>query len=123
MPAYPVDALKAALNHLRCRPFLPATVQALAANVSAVNAELDETVIAEIPAFPDARNPDILPGFRNHGPQHTSEFLRLLGGGDIGEFDDVRTRRYHALTELLIVADCRPPQPATPQGILRPDAE
>ncbi|MGI9301932.1 MAG: PucR family transcriptional regulator [Gammaproteobacteria bacterium] len=90
MPDYHTKALNEALHRLGDSPFLSAAVRHLTDNSAAVNAELSETVRAEIPAFSESRNPDILPDLARHGPQHTIEILRLLGGGAVGGFEFVR---------------------------------
>ena len=90
MSDYHTNALNEALEHLSASPYLPAAVRHLADNSSSINAELGETVIAEIPAFSESRNPDILPDLARHGPEHTIEILRLLGGGAVGDFEFVR---------------------------------
>lgn len=90
MPDYHINALTDALQRLRRSEFLPAAVAYLQENAEAINAELAQTLIAEIPAFSESRNPDILPEVARHGPKHTLEILRLLGGGRIRDFDFVR---------------------------------
>lgn len=89
--SYPADALNQALMRLGESAFLPAAVKHLAANAGAINAELGETVLAEIPAFSESRNPDILPDLAMHGPEHTAEMVRLLRGGEVSDFEFVRT--------------------------------
>jgi len=91
MSDYHTNALNEALKRLGDSPFLPAAVRHLAANASAINSELSETVLTEIPAFYESRNPDVLPDLARHSPQHTIEILRLLGGDPVGDFAFVRT--------------------------------
>ena len=90
MADYPANALKESLKRLRDSTFLPVAVKHLAKNASAINAELGKTVFAEIPAFSESRNPDILPELAQHGPDHTNEMVRLLRGGAVGDFEFVR---------------------------------
>ena len=90
MGSYPSNALQEALQRLRDSTFLPEAVRHLESNAGAIGAELGETVLAEIPAFSESRNPDILPELALHGPEHTDEMLRLLKGGAIGDFEFVR---------------------------------
>lgn len=90
MADYPVNALKEALNRLRESTVMPVAVTHLADNARAINAELARTVLAEIPAFSESRNPDILPQLAVHSSEHTDEMLRLLRGGAIGDFSFVR---------------------------------
>lgn len=90
MPDHHTNTLKEALKRLGDSSLLPAAVSFLGSNAQSINAELNETVLAEIPAFSESRNPDVLPDLVRHGPQHTDEILRLLGGGAVGNFDFVR---------------------------------
>lgn len=90
MADYHINALNEALSRLRESPSLAAAVQYLAARVDAINTELHKTVVAEIPAFSESRYPDILPELSRHGPEHSHEILRLLGGGLVGDFEFVR---------------------------------
>lgn len=90
MPDYHTNTLKEVLKRLSGSPFLSAAVGHLAENANSINAELGETVVAEIPAFSESRNPDVLPDLARHGPQHTIEILRLLKGGPAGDFEFVQ---------------------------------
>ncbi len=97
MPDYQIKALNDALRRLGESPALPAAVRHLKGNHAVINVELGETVLAQIPAFTDSRNPEILPELSRHGPQHTDEILRLLNGGEPGDFAFVREHsRRHA---------------------------
>lgn len=90
MSDYHTNALNEALHQLSDSPFLPAAITYLSANATALNDELNDTVLTEIPAFSASRNPDVLPDLAQHGPEHTDEILRLLGGGPLRDFDFVR---------------------------------
>jgi len=90
MTSYPTDALEDALKRLIKSTFLPAAARHLAMHSAAINADLREIVLAEIPAFSESRNPDILPELALHGPEHTDEMVRLLKGGAVGDFEFVR---------------------------------
>ena len=90
MPDYHTNALNDALRQLSDSPFLSAAITYLTDNAAALNADLHETVLAEIPAFTESRHPDVLPDLTEHGPEHTNEILRLLGGGPVSDFDFVR---------------------------------
>ncbi|MFN0039075.1 MAG: PucR family transcriptional regulator [Burkholderiales bacterium] len=89
--AYPTDALLAALNRLRSSTDLAVAVRYLTAHAGDLNAELGKTVLAEIPAYRQSANPDILPEFAQHASAHNNEILRLLGGGLVADFEFVRT--------------------------------
>ena len=84
------NGLTDALRRLADSPILPSALRQLRGNVTAINAELGETVLTEIPAFTQSRNPEILPELSQHGPQHTDEILRLLDKGRPGDFEFVR---------------------------------
>lgn len=90
MSDYHTNTLKEALRRLRDNPFLPAAARHLMNNSSAINAELSKTILAEIPAFSESRNPDVLPDLSRYSPEHTIEILRLLTGGPVGDFEFVR---------------------------------
>jgi hypothetical protein len=87
---YPSNALKQTLKQLRAYPFLAAAANHLKANIDAINAELADIIVAEIPAFTESHNPDVLPDMALHGPQHTDEIIRLLMGGQTGQFGFVQ---------------------------------
>ncbi len=90
MRNYHTNALNEALQRLSDGPFLPAAVRHMTDSSTAINAEFNETVLAEIPAFTESRNPNVLPDLAEHGRQQTSEILRLLGGGPVDDFEFVR---------------------------------
>ncbi len=83
-------ALGEALQRLGGGPVLHAAVRYLQDNTARINGELGDTVLAQIPAFSESRNPNVLPDLGRHGPAHTAEILRLLAGGQVGDFDFVR---------------------------------
>ena len=90
MVDYHTNALNESLRLLLGSPYLAAAVTHLTANSEAVNSELGNTVLEEIPAFTDSANPDILPDLARHGPQHTVEIIRLLKGEAVGNLGFVR---------------------------------
>ncbi len=59
-------------------------------NSAALVEELNKTILVEIPAFSDSRNPEILPALAAHCHDHVVEIIRLLGGGPVGDFNHVR---------------------------------
>ena len=56
-----------------------------------INAELEATIVAEIPAFSDSQNPDTLPELGRHIPQHTTKIIQILDSKSVGELTFVRT--------------------------------
>ncbi len=83
-------ALSATLGALAASRFPASAVRAIASGGAAVADELRAAVLAEIPAFSESRNPDVLPDLVHHSSQHAAELVRLLGGGAIGDFAFVR---------------------------------
>ena len=57
-----------------------------------LGSSLCEAVVAEIPAFSTSGNPQVLPDLERHAEEHVGELIRLLGGGDLGDFDFVRAQ-------------------------------
>lgn len=90
MQDYHTNALNEALRRLGDSPIPAAAIKRLEADADAIDAELRETVLDQIPAFTESRNPDVLPELARHGGEHTVEILRLLAGGALGDFGYVR---------------------------------
>ena len=90
MMDYHTNALNEAVRRLIDGPFPPAAIRRLKDRLAATNDELNNTVLAEIPAFSESRNPDVLPDLARHGREHTSEIIRLLSGGPVDDFAFVR---------------------------------
>jgi hypothetical protein len=67
------------------------TGPALDAGIDRVAAALREAVLAEVPAFSASANPEILPSLAAHAGEHIREIRKLFGGGEIGNFEFVRT--------------------------------
>lgn len=84
------SSLDVALRRLWLSPDLKPATKKLSADAERIMAELGDFIIAEIPAFSESRNPDILPELARHGAAHTREILRLLDGKPIGDFEFVR---------------------------------
>lgn len=70
---------------------VPQATASLQRGMHAAAENLRHTVIAEIPAFSDSGNPQILPDLERHAAEHLAEIVRLLGGGKVSEFEFVRT--------------------------------
>ena len=51
-----------------------------------IRAELQQTIVDEIPAFLESGNPDILPELQAHGSAHIDQIGRLLNGSAPGDF-------------------------------------
>src|ERR1039457_7700737 len=89
MSDYHANALNDALRRVASSPFLAAAGDRIANNVTAIAAQLQQAVLAEVPEFSKSRNPDLLPEFAHHGREHVDEIVRLLRGRGLGRFDFV----------------------------------
>ena len=69
---------------------VPAVQAPLLADAERVIDELQKAVLAEVPAFTDSGNPDVVPELGEHLEAHVREVCRLLGGGLPGHLDFVR---------------------------------
>ena len=90
MPNYDSKSLNRTLRGLAEGSLVPAIGRHLDSKADLIVSELGDTVVAEIPAFSDSGNPDVLPELAQHARQHTDEILRLLRGGLVSDFDFVR---------------------------------
>ncbi|MSQ58876.1 MAG: PucR family transcriptional regulator [Betaproteobacteria bacterium] len=77
----------ASLSKLGVVPRIAAPLERQAGDIAR---GLRETILAEIPAFTASGNPDVLPDLGRHAGEHIAELQRLLGGGDIRDFEFVR---------------------------------
>jgi hypothetical protein len=84
-------ALQQVLALLKTTGVVPRAAAALGDAMNDAGAALREAILAEVPAFRTSGNPEILPGLSKHVSDHVREIRRLLGGGEIGPFDFVRT--------------------------------
>ena len=55
-----------------------------------IAAQLQRTVLAEVPEYSKSRNPALLPELARHGCEHVEEILRLLRDGTVGRFEFVQ---------------------------------
>ena len=90
MPKPMMDPLQKVLASLRSVAGLPAVVDRVSGQSAAIEAALRDEVLAQIPAYRESRNPDVLPQLARHGPLHAAEIIRLLSGGAVGDFAFVR---------------------------------
>jgi DNA-binding PucR family transcriptional regulator len=79
--------LNSVLKRLAVSDVVPQAAARLAANMRNAGAELRKAVLAEVPAFSNSGNPDILPGLDQHARDHMAEMLRLFSGEAVGEFE------------------------------------
>lgn len=75
---------------------IPGAGPALDRQIDAVGERLRAAILAEIPAFSESGNPDVLPALGAHAGDHVLELQRLFGGGAVGDFafvaDNARRR-------------------------------
>lgn len=87
-------ALRRALALLAEIGIVPAAAAALDHTMQNTRSQLRDAVLAEVSAFSDSGNPDVLPELDGHGSEHVDEIRRLFGGGEIGGFDFVRAHAH-----------------------------
>ena len=90
MEVRPDFGLRAALSRLEAAGVVPAVRPALEADAGRIGAELCEAVLAEVPAFTESGNPDVIPELEQHLEAQVHEACRLLGGGLPGDLGFVR---------------------------------
>ncbi len=87
--------LDAALRALGNISVIPGIASAVDEQADAVLADLRETIVAEIPAFVESGNPDVLPELDRHTAEHAHEICRLCRGSMVGDFEFVRGYARH----------------------------
>lgn len=70
---------------------IPRAATALESSMQIASGRLRDAVLAEVPAFSTSGNPEILPGLDQHATEHVQEIQRLFAGGEIGEFEFIKT--------------------------------
>ncbi len=73
---------------------IPTVAAGLANRMPEISGELRQAIMAEIPAFSNSRNPEILPELELHAKEHILEILRLFAGGEIGDFEFVKAHAH-----------------------------
>ena len=74
---FPATSLRQILQHRGTSRLISLAVQYLKAHLGDMNEKLTAAVIAEISAFSESRNPDVIPDLARHGQQHTAENLAV----------------------------------------------
>ena len=80
------SALAEAIARLRSFGVVPAVVEALEGDAGHFAEVLQQAIVAEVPAFSQSGNPEVLPALAAHIDQQVDELLRLLGGGRPADF-------------------------------------
>lgn len=78
--------LRQVLDRLREQGAIPATGESLSGKMAEVLESLREGVLGQVQAFTESRNPEILPELAGHSRSHIEEIVRLLRGGEPGDF-------------------------------------
>jgi hypothetical protein len=89
MAEFPHPGLRQALIRLSEAGIDP---PALEGTIDKTRGLLSSAVVAEVPAYSNSGNPEVLPELELHGGEHLREILRLAGGGGIGDFEFVRAQ-------------------------------
>ena len=90
MSDYHVNALSEALDRIGRGALVTAMIGRLSSNASMIAAQLQRTVLAEVPEYSKSRNPAFLPELARHAGEHVEEILRLLRDGTVGRFEFVQ---------------------------------
>ena len=86
----PVSGLTKILTELGATHCCDDIANWLRQRIDQINQDLAGTVLADISAFKESQNPEVLPQLQEHGPHHTAEIIRLLSERRIGDFEFVR---------------------------------
>ena len=70
---------------------VPRAAAALDKGITDVARSLGHVVLAEVPAYSASGNPAVVPDLGQHAGEHIQEIRRLFGGGEVGDFQFVRT--------------------------------
>lgn len=82
--------LSEALKSLTEHHVIPDAAAAIVQSADAALVTVGKTILAEIPAFSDSGNPDVLPELSEHAADHVKEICRLCHGALPGDFEFVR---------------------------------
>jgi hypothetical protein len=88
------QALRQVLALLTKTGVIPRAAAALDSSMQTVASTLRDAVLAEIPAFSESGNPEIIPGLDQHTGEHIQEIRRLFGGGELSDLEFVRTHAH-----------------------------
>lgn len=83
------QALLRAIGELRRLGVVPQAGARL--DQAAAERDLREALMAEIAAFTASANPEVLPALEQHVREHVEELRRLFDGGDVQDFDFVKS--------------------------------
>jgi hypothetical protein len=87
-------ALRQVLSSLADCGVVPHAAQSLDLSARVAGTALRKAVLAEVPAFTNSGNPEILPGLNAHIEEHIQEIRSLFGGGEVGDFAFLRSHAH-----------------------------
>jgi hypothetical protein len=87
-------ALRRALERLAETGIIPAAREPLERSTQKITGMLSDAVLAEVPAFSNSGNPDVVPELARHAGEHIDEIRRLFAGGEPQGFDFVRAHAH-----------------------------
>lgn len=87
-------ALRQLLAQLAAAGIIPRAATALSRDAPGAVDALRDAVLAEIPAFSESGNPEVLPALGQHIEEHLSEIQRLFEGGELGDFEFVKAHAH-----------------------------
>ena len=90
MDFYSDESLNNVLHRLWGYPGRAALIRYFASHASDINTALKSTILADISAYTDSGNPEVLPQLEVDIAGHTAELIRLFKGGRPGDFKFVR---------------------------------
>ena len=82
--------LRAAIDALASFGVVPAIAQPLQQHGDSIAQELRAAIVADVPAFTESGNPDVLPELLQHLEEHVAEVCRLLAGSSQGDLGFIR---------------------------------
>lgn len=87
-------ALRRTLERLAETGIIPAAADPLERSMQKMSGMLRDAVLAEVPAFSNSGNPDVVPELARHAGEHIDEIRRLFADGEAHGFDFVRTHAH-----------------------------
>jgi len=87
-------ALRRTLERLAEIGIIPAAAEPLERSMLKMTGMLRDAVLAEVPAFSNSGNPDVVPELARQAREHIDEIRRLFAGGEAQGFDFVRVHAH-----------------------------
>jgi len=90
-PSSPSVGLLKAIGTLVEAGVVPAAATSLGRSAADAGRRMNKLILDEVEAFSVSGNPEVGPDLDRHGGEHIEEIRRLAAGGEVGNFDFVRT--------------------------------